>query len=100
MGYILLLLGLAIWTGAHVFKRVAPERRAAMGDAGKGLVAVLLVGSIVLMVIGYRQRGLRERVVPTRLHGHIANLLVLIGFWFFALSAIPGTMSAESGINS
>jgi uncharacterized membrane protein len=26
---------------------------------------------------------------------HIANLLVLIGFWFFALSSIPGTMSAR-----
>ena len=42
MGYILLILGIAVWIGAHAFKRVAPERRAGMGDAGKGLVALLL----------------------------------------------------------
>jgi hypothetical protein len=56
MGYIV-LLGVALWTGAHLFKRIAPERRAAMGDAGKGGVAVLLVGSIVLMVIGTGERA-------------------------------------------
>jgi hypothetical protein len=52
-----------------VFKRVAPDRRAAMGDAGKGLVAVLAVG--FHRPDGHRlpQRGLRERLVPARLHG-------------------------------
>jgi uncharacterized membrane protein len=75
MGYILLLLGLAVWTGAHVFKRVAPDRRAAMGDAGKGLVAVLLLGSIVLMVIGYRSAGFVNVWFPPAFMVHIANLL-------------------------
>ncbi len=40
----LLLLGLALWVGAHLFKRLAPGPRAALGNAGKGIVAVLLVG--------------------------------------------------------
>ena len=39
---ILLVLGIALWFAAHLFKRVMPERRAAMGDAGKGLVALML----------------------------------------------------------
>ncbi len=95
MGYILLILGIAVWIGAHAFKRVAPERRAGMGDAGKGLVALLLLGSIVLMVIGYRSAGFVNVWFPPAFMVHIANLLVLIGFWFFALSAIPGTMSAR-----
>ncbi|KPQ18222.1 MAG: putative membrane protein [Rhodobacteraceae bacterium HLUCCO18] len=95
MGYILLILGIAIWIGAHIFKRVAPDRRAAMGDAGKALVAVLLLGSIVLMVIGYRSAGVAQVWFPPAFTIHIANLLILIGFWFFALSAIPGTMSAR-----
>jgi uncharacterized membrane protein len=95
MGYVLLVIGIALWIGAHVFKRVAPDRRAAMGDAGKGLVAVLLLGSIVLMVIGYRSAGVVNVWFPPSFTVHIANLLVLIGFWFFALSAIPGTMSAR-----
>lgn len=95
MGYILLLLGLAIWTGAHVFKRLAPERRAALGEPGKGLVALLLVASIVLMVIGYRSAVVVNVWFPPTFMVHITNLLVLIGFWFFALSSIPGTMSAR-----
>ena len=49
-----LILGVALWWGAHVFKRLAPERRAAMGDPGKGLVAVLLFASVAAMVFGYR----------------------------------------------
>lgn len=36
---LLLLLGLALWVLAHLFKRVAPARRAALGDPDKGLVA-------------------------------------------------------------
>ena len=36
----LLILGIALWIAAHVFKRFAPERRAAMGEKGKGPVAI------------------------------------------------------------
>lgn len=95
MGYVLLILGVALWAGAHWFKRLAPARRAKMGDAGKGLVALLLVASIVLMVIGYRSATVVQVWFPPMFMVHIANLLVLIGFWFFALSAIPGKLSAK-----
>ncbi len=54
MGFVLLILGVALWWAAHLFKRVAPGPRAAMGDKAKGLFALLIVGSIVLMVLGYR----------------------------------------------
>lgn len=95
MGYLLLILGLALWTGAHLFKRLAPARRTDMGERGKGLMAVLILGSVVLMVIGYRGAGFVNVWFPPAFMVHIANLLVLIGFWFFALSAIPGTLSAR-----
>ena len=49
-----IFLGVALWMAAHYFKRLAPDMRASLGNAGKGLVAVLLVGAIVLMVIGYK----------------------------------------------
>jgi uncharacterized membrane protein len=49
-----LVLGLLIWVVAHSFKRFAPDARARMGDAGKGVVAVLVLVSVVMMVIGYR----------------------------------------------
>jgi uncharacterized membrane protein len=54
----LLILGLLLWTAAHVFKRIAPGQRQAMtdrmGNAAKGVIAVVLLISILLMVIGYR----------------------------------------------
>lgn len=50
----LLVIGLVLWIAAHLFKRVAPGIREPMGDKGKGLVALVLLGSVVLMVIGYR----------------------------------------------
>ena len=49
----LLILGLALWAGAHFFKRLAPAVRAKMGASGKALVAALSVLAIVLMVMGY-----------------------------------------------
>ena len=54
----LMILGLILWTAAHLFKRVAPGAREAMqarmGDASKGVIALLLLLSVVLMVIGFR----------------------------------------------
>jgi len=49
-----LALGVFLWWDAHLFKRIAPAARAKMGNAGKGLIALWLVLSVVLMVIGYR----------------------------------------------
>ncbi|WP_425099825.1 NnrU family protein [Tropicibacter sp. S64] len=51
---LLLTLGVALWWAAHLFKRVAPEARANMGDKGKGLVALALAVSILMMIFGYR----------------------------------------------
>jgi uncharacterized membrane protein len=82
----LLILGLALWWGAHLFKRLAPEQRAGMGDKGKGLVAVLLVLSVVLMVVGYR--GAEGPVYWGRSPALVGinNLLMLVAFYFYAAS--------------
>ncbi len=54
----LLIIGLLLWMGAHLFKRLVPAARASMqdkmGDASKGVMAGVLLLSVVLMVIGYR----------------------------------------------
>jgi len=84
MGYILLILGLLLWSGAHAFKRVAPNRRKAMGDAGKGLVAILSLVAIVLMVFGYRWAPV-DQIWPTS-NGpkHFNNAVMLLVFYLFA----------------
>lgn len=51
---LLLILGVLLWVGAHFFKRLMPQQRAALGDKGKGVMAIVIVASIVLMVLGYR----------------------------------------------
>lgn len=49
-----IIIGVALWSGAHAFKRLVPKARRGMGDAAKGMVAAASLMAIVLMVIGYR----------------------------------------------
>jgi hypothetical protein len=49
-----LVTGVLLWMAAHLFKRVLPEQRAALGRMGRPLVALAILVSIGLMVIGYR----------------------------------------------
>ena len=82
----LLILGVALWWAAHFFKRVAPARRAAMGDAGKGAVAAALVASVVLMVMGYRAAPYIEFWPRSAPLVGINNLLMVLAFYFYAAS--------------
>ena len=83
---ILILLGLILWSGAHFWKRIAPDSRAAMGDKGKIVVAVASVLAIVLMVIGYRGSEGTVYWGKTPAMTGINNLLVLFAFYLFAAS--------------
>lgn len=95
MGYVLLIAGLALWTLAHGFRRLAPDRREAMGDAGKGLVALALAAAVALMVFGYKGAAFVDLWTPPEFMTHINNLLMVLAFWLVALSMIPGTISAR-----
>ena len=82
----ILILGVALWWAAHLFKRVAPEARAGMGNAGKGLVTGLLVLSLVLMYWGY---GHAQGPVWWGRHPALVginNLLMVVAFYFYAAS--------------
>lgn len=86
----LLILGLALWWTAHLFKRFAPVPRAAMGNAGKGVLALALLASVVLMVIGYR--GAEGAVFWGRHPAMVGinNLLMLIAFYIYAVGGPKG----------
>ncbi|MFN7004293.1 MAG: NnrU family protein [Roseinatronobacter sp.] len=88
MGNLVLILGVALWAGAHLFKRLAPERRAAMGEAGKLPVTLALVGSIVLMTVGYKWADPVWLWVSPPWMVHLNNLLVFIGFYLFAVAGL------------
>ncbi|RYH04553.1 hypothetical protein EU805_04130 [Salipiger sp. IMCC34102] len=83
---ILLLLGLALWSGVHLWKRVAPAHRARFGDRGKLVVAIGSVLGIVLMVLGYRAAEGAVYWGRTPAMTGINNLLVLLAFYLFAAS--------------
>lgn len=77
----LLVIGILLWIGAHLFKRVVPDMRASIGGKGKGLVAVALVGAIVLMVLGYRSMEFIPVWEPAPFLKHINNLAVLFALY-------------------
>ncbi|WP_372893828.1 NnrU family protein [Rhodosalinus sp.] len=94
MGWVLLVLGLVLWTGAHLFKRVMPEARARMGDTAKIVVAVLVLVSVALMYFGYR-----DAYGPVWWGRHpatvgINNLFNLFAVYLFAASGMKTRITA------
>lgn len=84
----ILILGVALWCGAHFFKRAAPGPRAQMGQGGRGLLAGLLILSVILMIMGYRlSDGPNWWGASAPLKG-INNLLVLAGIYLFAAAGM------------
>lgn len=81
-----IIIGLLLWTAAHVWKRVAPANRAKWGDKGKLIVAVASVIAIVLMVMGYRFADGTVFWGRTPAMTGINNLLMLLAFYLFAAS--------------
>lgn len=91
----LLILGLALWWAGHLFKRLAPGPRAAMGDKGKGAVALILLVGIVLMVVGYgRADGAFFWGRNAALTG-INNLLMLLSVYMFAASGMRTALARK-----
>lgn len=85
----LLILGVALWWAAHLFKRLAPNARAQLGKPGMGLMAVLIVTSVVLMVIGYRNATGAVFWGPSAPLVGVNNLLMLVAFYIYAVGG-PG----------
>jgi uncharacterized membrane protein len=84
----LIVLGLLLWWGAHLWKRLAPGSRAALGDPGKGLVAVAVIAGVVLMVIGYRGADAVDLWYPPAFLTRVNNLLMLFAVYLFAASGM------------
>lgn len=87
---ILLISGVALWWAAHLFKRLAPGPRNALGGIGYPLMAVMIIVSVVLMVLGYRDAGGAVYWGPDPMWVGINNLLMIVAFYFYAASAAKG----------
>lgn len=87
-----LIIGLILWIAAHLFKRLLPRQRAALGDAGKGFVAVVIGLGVVLMVIGFRSAPFVQVYDPLPGMGHANNTLMLISVFLFGVGGTKGTL--------
>ncbi|MEJ6708109.1 MAG: NnrU family protein [Amylibacter sp.] len=93
----LLSIGLAVWIVVHYLKRVLPSARAGLDTAlgkgcAKGVIALILVLSIVMMVVGYR--GAESLHVYTPIAGiwHLNNLLMFVAIMLFGMGSSKGKM--------
>jgi uncharacterized membrane protein len=84
----ILIAGVVLWWAAHLFKRVAPGPRGRLGDAGKGAIALAVVVSVVLMVLGYRAAAYVPLWSLPPFVVHINNLLMMFAFYLYAASGM------------
>ncbi len=91
----LLVLGLALWVLAHMFKRVWPEKRESLGKAGKGITAAVILGGLVLIILGYRAAPYIDVWTPPGFMVHINNLLMLIAVFLYGMSATTGRLRGK-----
>ena len=85
-----LILGLALWTGAHLFKRALPKQREALGKAGRPLVAIVIIASIVLMVVGYRGAEGPEIYALPGWSWYLNNGLMVVALFLMDIGRVNG----------
>jgi uncharacterized membrane protein len=84
----LLILGLVVWTAAHLFKRGAPEARSGLAAAlgagpSRGVMALAILVGLVLIIVGYRRAPLTPVYDPPVWGIHLNNLAM-----FFAVALL------------
>lgn len=84
----LLILGVVLWWAGHLFKRAAPGLRAGMGGRGRGAVALVLLVSVVLMVLGYRSAGGAVYWGRSPALVGVNNLVMLASVYLFAAAGM------------
>jgi uncharacterized membrane protein len=93
---LLLILGLLLWSLAHLFRRLAPDARARLGEGpGKGLVALGILAGLVLMVVGYRAAPTILLYTTPAWTIHLNNLLMLVAVFFLGISGAKGRLAAR-----
>ena len=91
---ILLVIGVLLWSGVHLFPCVAVEPRkrliARMGEQPyKGVFALSIVVAIVLMVLGWRSSVPLGVYSPPVWSTPAANLLMVVALLLLVASAVP-----------
>ena len=87
-----LVLGVVLWSVVHLYPSVAASHRnklsASMGNAYQGIFALLIVGSIVLMVFGWKNTIPTQIYTPPTWGRHLTMLLILIAIILFGAANV------------
>lgn len=94
-----LIAGLVLWTLAHGIKIHFPAERAklagSVGDiALKGLIALVILGSVALMALGYQRADYIAVWSPPAWTVHLNNLLMVFAILVYTAGQIPGHVRA------
>jgi len=88
---VLLVLGVLIWTVAHLQRSYAQDFRQTLqnkfGNASKGIVAIVILLSLALMVIGYRSADVVVLWVAPSWMFYINNILMALALYIYFTSA-------------
>lgn len=95
MFWLMLIMGVVLWAAAHLFKRVLPRQRAALGKAGKAGVAVALVIALVLMVAGYRGIDAEPLYALPFEAWQVNNLLMVVALVLADVGRVPGVIRTK-----
>lgn len=83
----LLIVGIVVWCIVHLFPSIAPTRRQALharlGNGYRGLFALLILASLVLIVIGWRSAAPSAVYAPPLLGSPAVSVLMLVAFVLF-----------------
>ncbi len=92
----LLILGVLIWSLAHLAKRIFPGFRRALKGAERPMVAALVLISLVLMFVGWRAADpVFYLWTPNAALKGINNLLMLFAVYLFAVSGMKLWLSGK-----
>lgn len=93
----LLIIGIVIWSLTHLFPSVLPDTRDGLvrklgENPYRGLFALVIVGSLILIVLGWRQAVPSALYAPPFAANPAISALVLIGLILFFASGGPGNI--------
>ncbi|MEL6609668.1 MAG: NnrU family protein [Pseudomonadota bacterium] len=85
----LILLGLALWVSGHLWNRFLPGAYAAAGKAAYPISAVMILGALLAMVLGYRAAPYIELWPQYPWTIYVNNLLMLLAFYVYFQTTTP-----------
>ncbi|MBT8089763.1 MAG: NnrU family protein [Gammaproteobacteria bacterium] len=93
----LLITGIVVWSLTHLFPAILPATRDGLvrklgENPYRGLFALVILGSLILIVLGWRQAVPSALYAPPFAANPVISVLILIAFILFFAAGAPGNI--------